>query len=209
MPTTAAQYFHALRRQIHRKFRKPLINFTPKSLLRYEPSSSRIEDLIEGSFHNVIDDPSAPDRNRVRRVLLCSGKVYYTLAQAREKAARRDDVAIIRIEQLYPFPEAEIRAALDRYGRAAEICWVQEEPQNRGAWRFIEPRLRQMFPDQVITYVGREEAASPAVGSMKMHQVEEQELISHAMALPPREQPVQETAKQAPATAPATQQVDG
>ncbi|HEV2296479.1 MAG TPA: 2-oxoglutarate dehydrogenase E1 component [Tepidisphaeraceae bacterium] len=209
MPTTAAQYFHALRRQIHRKFRKPLINFTPKSLLRYEPSSSRIEELTEGHFRNVIDDPQAPDRNRVQRVLLCSGKVYYTLAQAREKANKHNDIAIVRVEQLYPFPENEIRAALDKYGRASEVCWVQEEPQNRGAWRFIEPRLRQMLPDQVINYIGREEAASPATGSIKMHQIEEQELIAHAMSIPPREAPVKEAVSQAPATAPATQQVDG
>jgi 2-oxoglutarate dehydrogenase E1 component len=208
MPTTAAQYFHALRRQIHRKFRKPLINFTPKSLLRFEPSSSRIEELIDGAFHNVIDDPHAPDRHRVQRVLLCSGKVYYTLAAAREKAKHDGGIAIVRIEQLYPFPEGEIRAILDKYG-AAEVCWVQEEPQNRGAWRFIEPRLRQMLPDQVITYFGREEAASPATGSSKMHQIEEAEFIGHAMELPPREAPVKESVMQTPATAPATQQVDG
>ena len=116
----------------------------------------------------------------------------------------------MRVEQLYPFPEADIRAALDRYGRAAEICWVQEEPQNRGAWRFMEPRLRHMLPDQVISYIGREEAASPAVGSIKMHQVEEAELVSQAMSLPQREAPpVKESADQVPATAPATQQVDG
>jgi 2-oxoglutarate dehydrogenase E1 component len=210
VPTTAGQYFHLLRRQIHRKFRKPLFNFMPKSLLRFEPSSSRIEELTDGSFHTVIDDPAAPpDRNRVRRVLLCSGKVYYTLAQAREKSGRQNEIAIVRVEQLYPFPEAEIRATLARYGRAAEVCWVQEEPQNRGAWRFIDPRLRAMFPYQVDSYIGRDEAASPAVGSMKMHQVEEAELVSHAMALPPRDEPVKEAVKQAPAAAPAAQQVDG
>jgi 2-oxoglutarate dehydrogenase E1 component len=209
VPTTAAQYFHLLRRQIHRKFRKPLVLMMPKSLLRFEPSSSRIEDLTEGTFHNVIDDASIQDRNRVQRVLLCSGKVYYTLAQAREKAGTQGDIAIVRVEQLYPFPEADIRAALNRYGRAAEICWVQEEPQNRGAWRFIEPRLRHMLPDQVISYIGREEAASPAVGSIKMHQVEEAELVSQALALPQREAPIKEAAKEVPATAPATQQVDG
>ncbi len=144
----------------------------------------------------------------MQRVLLCSGKVYYTLATAREKA-KQDGVSIVRIEQLYPFPEAEIAAALNKYGRAAEVCWVQEEPQNRGGWRFIEPRLREMLPVQVITYIGRDEAASPAVGSMKMHQIEEAELVAHAMEIAPREAPVTEAVKQAPATAPATQQVDG
>ena len=140
--TTPAQYFHLLRRQIHRRFRKPLVIFTPKALLRYEPSFSKLTDLTEGQFQSVIDDVHA-DREKVRRVLLCTGKVYYTLLAAREKGDC-PHCAIVRVEQLYPLPEAEIRAAAANYPRVEEIGWVQEEPENRGAWTFIEPRLRNV-----------------------------------------------------------------
>jgi 2-oxoglutarate dehydrogenase E1 component len=133
-------------------------------------------------------------------VLLCTGKVYYTLDAAREKDPR-DDVAIIRVEQLYPFPEESIRAAVDRYGRADEIAWVQEEPENRGAWTFMEPRLRAMFPDTLINYYGRDRSASPAVGSIKIHQQEEKDLVSSALGVRPQAVPAQ---KGTPATA-ATQ----
>jgi 2-oxoglutarate dehydrogenase E1 component len=202
VPTTAAQYFHLLRRQIHRKFRKPLVNLTPKSLLRFEPATSTIGELAEGAFQTVIDDPHKVDRDRVRRVLLCTGKVYYTLAAAREKAAN-GDVAIVRVEQLYPFPHKELAAVLSKYRRAQEVGWVQEEPRNRGAWGFMEPRLRPMLTDtQVLNYHGRDEAASPATGSMKMHQIEEQELIAHALDVSPRrEKAVTEVARTVPAAA--------
>ncbi|HYO10876.1 MAG TPA: 2-oxoglutarate dehydrogenase E1 component [Tepidisphaeraceae bacterium] len=207
-PTTPAQYFHLLRRQIHRKFRKPLVVFTPKGLLRYEPSFSTTEELTAGHFNAVIDDPHVHDRERIRRVLLCTGKVYYTLQAAREKtaaegngaAAAGADVAIIRVEQLYPFPEAEVRAMVDKYRRVEEIAWVQEEPRNRGAWTFMEPRLRAMFPDTLLAYYGRDESASPAVGSVKTHQVEEKELVAAALNIRPQAVPV---AKGTPATASA------
>src|SRR5207253_9306310 len=136
-----------------RKFRKPLVLFTPKALLRYEPSFSTLDELSAGEFQCVIDDPAARDRDRISRVLLCTGKVYYTLQAAREKSPDAcQDCAIIRVEQLYPFPESEICAAVSRYPRAHEIGWVQEEPKNRGAWTVLDPRLRQMFPDALLSY---------------------------------------------------------
>jgi 2-oxoglutarate dehydrogenase E1 component len=210
VPTTSAQYFHLLRRQIHRKFRKPLVNMTPKSLLRFEPATSTLAELAEGAFHPVIDDPHQPDRERVRRVLLCAGKVYYTLAQARQKQAN-GDVAIVRVEQLYPFPQKELAAVLSKYRRAQEVGWVQEEPKNRGAWSFMDPRLRSMLTDtQVLNYHGRDEAASPATGTMKMHQVEEQELIAHALDVTPaRPAQAATAAKAVPASAGSQQAVDG
>jgi 2-oxoglutarate dehydrogenase E1 component len=184
VPTTPAQYFHALRRQVQRKFRKPLINMMPKSLLRFEPSASRLEDFTDGAFQVVLDDPTTPDPGNVRRVLLCSGKVYYALAAAREKE-RAGGIAIVRVEQLYPFPRKELMAVLNKYRRAQEFVWVQEEPRNRGAWSFISPRLSDMLPDTVVQYVGRDESASPAAGAFKMHQVEEQEILTAALGRQP------------------------
>src|SRR5207248_5059215 len=132
VPTTPAQYFHLLRRQIHRKFRKPLILMMPKSLLRFDASASRIEEFADNTLQLVIDDPAAPERDSVRRVLFCSGKIYYSLAAAREKAKLKD-VAVVRVEQLYPYPRNEIQAVLARYRQSREIAWVQEVPRNRGA----------------------------------------------------------------------------
>jgi 2-oxoglutarate dehydrogenase E1 component len=186
-----AQHFHALRRQIHRTFRKPLIIMSPKSLLRYEPSFSRIEAFTDGAFQLVIDDPAAPQRDHVRRVLLCSGKVYYTLAAAREKEeAESREIVLVRVEQLYPFPRRELQQILAKYRHVEEIGWIQEEPKNRGAWTFMEPRLRELLPDNtVLSYYGRDEAASPATGSYKVHQIEERELVSAALELPTRRMP--------------------
>lgn len=181
VPSTSAQYFHALRRQIHRKFRKPLVLMMPKKLLRYDPSGASLRDLTEGAFQNVIDDPTVTDRHQVRRLLICTGKVYYTLQAARDKNNIKD-IAIVRVEQLYPFPQKELDQVLRRY-RTGDIVWVQEEPKNRGAWSFMEPRLRAMLPDTVVRYEGRSAAASPATGSHKMHELEEQELISAALNL--------------------------
>ena len=183
VPTTPAQYFHLLRRQIHRKFRKPLVLMTPKSLLRYEPSFSRIEDFTDHALQLVIDDPGQPERDSVRRILFCSGKLFYSLFTAREKEGAKG-TALVRVEQLYPFPRKEIQVVMAKYRQAREICWVQEEPKNRGAWGFMEPRLRELLPDPaVLTYFGRDESASPATGSYKMHQVEEQEIIGHALEI--------------------------
>jgi 2-oxoglutarate dehydrogenase E1 component len=194
--------FHALRRQIHRTFRKPLVLMTPKSPLRFTPSWSKLSELTDAGFQVVFDDPARIERDEVRRVLFCSGKVFYSLAAAREKAGLKN-VAIVRIEQLYPFPKKEVQAILAKYRQAREICWVQEETRNRGGWRFMEDKLRDMLPDPaVLSYFGRAEAASPATGSYKAHEQEEQEIISHALDLPPNQpSPAAQVAVQQPATA--------
>ncbi|MGH7214835.1 MAG: 2-oxoglutarate dehydrogenase E1 component, partial [Tepidisphaeraceae bacterium] len=195
-PSLPSQYFHALRRQIRRKFRKPLVFMKPKALLRFEPGTSKIDDFIEGTgFQLVIDDPApfTQERAKIRRLILCSGKVFFTLSAAREKESITD-TAIVRIEQLYPYAKKEIQAILAKYRATEEIIWVQEEPQNRGAWMFMEPRLRELLPETaVLNYVGREAAASPATGIHKMHIVEEQEIISHALDLQARRAKAQAT----------------
>ena len=186
IPSTPAQYFHLLRRQIHRKFRKPLVLMMPKALLRKEGALSDLSEFTDGAFQNVIDDPSIKpaDRDRVRRVLVCTGKVYYTLRDAARAVQRESDIAIVRVEQLYPFPAEELAKVLTGYARKQEVMWVQEEPQNRGAWTFMEPRLRSMLPDTIVNYVGRDAAASPATGSMAGHVQEERELVEAALNLP-------------------------
>jgi 2-oxoglutarate dehydrogenase E1 component len=180
-PTHPAQYFHLLRRQMHRRFRKPLIVTTPKSLLRDERSTSRLDDFTKGAFKLVLDDPKAPDRDKVRRLLLCSGRVYFTLDAAREV---RDTahLAIVRVEQLHPFPRQELQAVLSRYRRVQEVVWVQEEPRNMGAWSYMVPRLRELLPKMCeLTYQGRDAAASPATGSFRLHQAEERVFVERAL----------------------------
>jgi 2-oxoglutarate dehydrogenase E1 component len=189
--TTPAQYFHALRRQMHRKFRKPLVVMTPKSLLRHKLAVSPRADFTEGTFHTVLDDVAlgdAPeagvriDRGRVTRLLLCSGKVYYDLLAGRRERTM-DDVAIVRVEQLYPFPQRELAAVFAAYPGAKRVAWVQEEPWNMGAWQFLYHRLRRVVPeDRALVYVGRSEAASPATGSYKVHQTEQADLVNRAFA---------------------------
>ncbi len=182
MPSRPSTYFHMLRRQQHRKFRKPLILFMPKELLRKEESLCNIEEFTDQQLSLVIDDPQVKDREKVKRLLLCAGKVYYTLDKARREN-KIEDVAIIRLEQFYPFPQAELVAAMNKYRRVSEVSWVQEEPQNRGGWTFVQPFLRAMLPDSLISYHGREAAASPATGSMAMHKAEEHEFVSSALNL--------------------------
>src|SRR5665213_172701 len=198
-PSTPAQYFHLLRRQMHRNFRKPLINMMPKALLRFAPSFSKVEDFTNAGFNLVLDDPLAPDRDNVKRILFCSGKAFYTLNQAREKENVKD-VAIVRVEQLYPFPKKEIQSILARYRQAREIAWVQEESRNRGAWRFMEDHLRGLLPDPaVLNYFGRDEAASPATGSHNMHDKEQSDIVTAALEIVPKEQ--REVQTKAPAVA--------
>jgi 2-oxoglutarate dehydrogenase E1 component len=176
-PSAPAQYFHLLRRQMKRDFRKPLIVMTPKSLLRLKAASSPVAELVEGRFHEVLDDTSA-EAGRVRRVLLCSGKIYYDLA---ERRAQREagDVAVVRLEQFYPFPEDMLARALRRYRHAKECVWVQEESQNMGGWSFVEPRLRAM--GYSVEYVGRDASASPATGSHEVHVREQREVVEAAV----------------------------
>jgi len=184
-PSTPAQYFHVLRRQMKRTFRKPLILMMPKANLR--DAISKLSDLTDSQFQLVLEDPNNPPRERVRRLLLCSGRVYFNLEKAREKAGV-DDVAIVRVEQLYPYPQKELQAIISKYRGVSEIGWVQEEPKNRGAWTFMSARLEPMLPETaVLKYYGRDEAASPAVGSKKVSDAEEAELIARALELPARE----------------------
>ena len=187
-PTTPAQLFHLLRRQVKRNFRKPLIVMTPKSLLRISEkkpvelqAASPLGDFTAGHFREVLDDQKArPDL--VTRLLLCSGKVYYDLAAKRDELGTQA-VAVIRLEQLYPWPQDQLAAVLGRYRRCSEWVWVQEESQNMGGWSFVEPRLRGMnFP---FEYVGRDASASPATGSHHVHEREQELLVNGAFAVKP------------------------
>ncbi|MDG3005165.1 2-oxoglutarate dehydrogenase E1 component [Paludisphaera mucosa] len=178
VPSTPAQYFHMLRRQVRRNFRKPLIVMTPKSLLRRKECVSPVDQLVVGGFHDVLDDPTAP--KSARRLLLCSGKVYFDLAAKRAEVGKGGDVAIVRLEQPYPFPAEELKRILDGYPDVRDWAWVQEESQNMGAWTFVAPRLEELmgFPFQ---YVGRDASASPATGSKLVHDREQAELVEAAV----------------------------
>jgi 2-oxoglutarate decarboxylase len=179
--TTAAQYFHLLRRQMKRDVRKPLVVFTPKSILRARTSRSKVEDLLSGSFREVLDDPSVDDPSSVRRVVLCSGKVAYDAMAARDEA--QAPVAVVRVEQLYPWPEQQIGEVLARYERASEVYWLQEEPENMGPWTFVHSRLHRLLRDDfTLRHVSRVESASPATGSATVHQQELAELLEKILA---------------------------
>jgi 2-oxoglutarate dehydrogenase E1 component len=178
-PTTPAQYFHLLRRQVVRRYRKPLVVMAPKSLLRLPAASSSLDELTSGTFRRVLPDPAAPPASGVARVMLCSGKVYYDLAEER---ARRGDArtAIVRLEQLYPWRAEQVREAVAAYPAARELVWVQDEPHNMGAWLFVAPRLRALFPALSLREVTRPESASPATGSHKAHVIEQERLMKEA-----------------------------
>ncbi len=176
--TTPAQFFHLLRRQVRRDFRKPLIVMSPKSLLRHPSAVSRISDLTNGGFQEIIDDPTAPARPG--RVILCSGKVYYDLCDYRNKHLQ-SDTAIIRVEQLYPLHTERIREIAERT-RGARIVWCQEESQNMGAWSWISPQLADIF-QLIPIYAGRDASASPAVGSLALHKIELANLLKDAFTL--------------------------
>jgi len=179
-PTTPAQMFHCLRRQVLRVWRKPLVVMTPKSLLRSPSCVSTMDDLVHGSFQRVIPDASATLPREIRRILLCSGKVAYELEKRRQENGRRD-VAIVRVEQLYPLPKRALEKVLADYAVGTPAVWVQEEPENMGAWRFFRihfgDRLLDRFP---FSGVCRQSAASPATGSKKSHDMEQNELLSAA-----------------------------
>jgi len=188
--TTPANYFHALRRQLHRNFRKPLVVFTPKSLLRHKLAVSKLAEMATGStFRFVIPeiDPIAPAED-VRRVVICSGKVYYDLlAQRRERSI--NDVAILRLEQIYPFPERNLGRVLAAYPNATSVVWCQEEPENMGAWSFVDRRIEKVLRGieghkvRRPVYVGRAEAASPATGLARTHAAEQSALVGNALGL--------------------------
>ena len=180
-PTTPAQYFHLLRRQVQPGMERPLIVMTPKSLLRLPAASSSIGELATGGFRPLIDDVEISDSSAVKRVVLCSGKVFYDLAEARKKSEDRS-VAIVRLEQFYPFPLKSIRETLEKYSNATELVWAQEEPQNMGGWTFINERLENLLPGcERARFVGRTASASPATGSYSIHQKEQAELIAQAL----------------------------
>ncbi len=178
-PTTAAQYFHMLRRQMMRSVRKPLIVMTPKSLLRASVARSTTAELATGTFSETLDDPSAPALADVKRILLCTGKIAYPLMEAR--TTRGAPVAVVRVEQLYPFPDEQLDAIFARYPNLEEIRWVQEEPRNMGAWTFIYSKLaRKLWGSLKLTVESRAESASPATGSATIHQQEQDQLIAAA-----------------------------
>ncbi len=186
VPTTPAQTFHMLRRQALRPSRKPLIVMSPKRLLRHKQAVSTFEELATGKFETVLDDPSLDiDRKKVNRIVLCSGKVYYDLLEKRTELGR-NDVALIRIEQLYPFPVQRLKQILQSYNIPKSIVWCQEEPMNQGAWYCSQHNMRnvimQIDPDLRLEYVGREASASPAVGSMSLHVEQQQALVLDAVA---------------------------
>jgi 2-oxoglutarate dehydrogenase E1 component len=179
--TTPAQLFHALRRQMHRDFRKPLIIMSPKSLLRHPSAVSRIDDFTAGSFQEILDDPAAPAKPG--RIVLCTGKVYYDLLEYREKnKSNITDAAIVRIEQLYPLHRNRLAELFDKYGHGTRLIWCQEEPQNMGAWSWIAPQLEEIFGHKAI-YAGRDAAASPAVGALAIHKMERAALLQDAFNL--------------------------
>lgn len=176
IPTTPAQQFHLLRRQLHRDYRKPLIIMTPKSLLRHKQAVSTLTDLAEGRFQPIMMTTEADSAKKIKRVVLCSGKVYYDLI-----AQQNSDTVFIRLEQLYPFPDDELKIALKSYQSVFNIVWCQEEPQNQGAWQWIQTRLQAcLLPQQTLQYAGRPEAASPAAGSPLQHAIEQKALVNAA-----------------------------
>ncbi|MCH2160862.1 MAG: 2-oxoglutarate dehydrogenase E1 component [Phycisphaerales bacterium] len=182
-PSRASQVFHMIRRQMMQPFRKPLIVMTPKSMLRMPVAKSPIERFVTGGFLNTIDDTmfseQGSDRSKVKRVAFCTGKIYYELND-RRREIERDDIAIVRIEQLYPFPAGEIREILDRYPAAEHVDWIQEEPRNMGAFRFIQTTMADTF-DIKINGICRDESASPAVGSSKVHAQEQEAILTEAI----------------------------
>jgi 2-oxoglutarate dehydrogenase E1 component len=176
--TTPAQLFHALRRQQKRPFRRPLVVMSPKSLLRHPAAVSPVTELASGAFHELLDDPSPPAE--IRRVVLCTGKVFYDLLARRSQLAA-SATALVRVEQLYPFPGRQLEELLGRYPNSAELVWAQEEPQNRGAFRFMQATLATELPHRPLVYVGRRASASPATGSARQHQREQQQLVTEAI----------------------------
>jgi multifunctional 2-oxoglutarate metabolism enzyme len=182
-PTTSVQYFHLLRRQVLPGMERPLIIMTPKSLLRLPAASSSVDQLTSSGFKPVIDDHEVSDPAKVERVVLCSGKIYYDLVDARKKA-QEQRVAVVRLEQFYPFPVSGLREVLARYPKARQLVWTQEEPQNMGGWTFVEARLMNLLPGcERPRYVGRVASASPATGSYSIHQKEQARLVAEALAL--------------------------
>jgi len=182
VPSTAGQFFHMIRRQVNRPMRKPLIVMTPKSLLRKKEAATPIAELTSGGFQVVIPEVEKLSAKKVKRVVFCAGKVYYDIVAERAKRSM-DEVAVVRIEQLYPFPHEEFQAQIDAYPNASSIVWCQEEPGNQGAWHRIQHYLaRHMRPDQQLAFAGRKSSASPAVGYLQLHTEQQKELVDAALS---------------------------
>lgn len=181
VPSTPAQVFNMLRRQVVRPMRRPLVVMSPKSLLRHPLAVSSLEELSEGTFHNVIGEVDDIKPENVERVVFCSGKVYYELLEQRRKN-EQENVAIVRVEQLYPFPEEELKAEIEKYSHVKQWVWCQEEPQNQGAWYCSQHHFRACIPEgSYLTYAGRKASAAPAVGYMSVHVKEQQALVTDAL----------------------------
>jgi len=183
VPSTPAQMFHLIRRQMVRNCRKPLIVMTPKSLLRHKLCVSTLDDLSHGGFSWVLPELDELDTAKVKRVVICAGKVYYELLEAR-RLNRIHDVAILRIEQVYPFPGKQLDKILKNYKNTNELIWCQEEPKNQGAWDFSKTRIPALINKRwQLGYAGREPSSAPAVGSAKLHAKEQMEIINKALGI--------------------------
>ena len=178
--TTPAQYYHLLRRQARRQRVRPLVIFTPKSLLRLPQATSRLDELTAGGFQPVLDDPAVGAADGVTRLVFCSGKLYYELAAAAGEL-KTDRPAIVRIEQLYSFPELQVREVLSRYPQLQTVVWAQEEPRNMGAWSWVAPRLSECLAGRPLVYAGRPERASPAEGYHHAHSIEQARILAVAL----------------------------
>jgi 2-oxoglutarate decarboxylase len=181
VPSTPASYFHLLRRHTLDGVQRPLVVFTPKSMLRNKAAVSPVEDFTDDSrFWSVIDDPTVPEPDAVRKILFVSGKLYYELAAEQDKIGATD-TAIVRIEQLYPVPMKRLQAVFDRYPGATDIRWVQEEPANQGSWPFYGLHLPELFPDLPrLSRVSRRMMSAPSAGSSKVHEIEQRQIIEKA-----------------------------
>jgi 2-oxoglutarate dehydrogenase E1 component len=186
VPTTPSQVFHMLRRQVKRPLRKPLVAITPKSLLRHKEATSELDDLTSGTFKTVLPEKEPSDPKKVTRLILCSGKVYFDLLE-RKKADERDDVAIVRIEQLYPFPGDDLDELLSQHSKLKHVVWCQEEPMNQGAWYCSQHHMRNALhrhnPKLYLQYAGRDASAAPACGHMSVHIEEQKKLVNDAFEI--------------------------
>lgn len=181
VPSNAAQVFHMLRRQMIRNLRKPLVVMSPKSLLRHKGATCELADLVKGTFQVVIPEVKAIEPKKVKRVVLCSGKVYYDV-EAKREAEKIEHVAILRVEQLYPFPEPELKEALAKYPSATEVVWCQEEPMNQGVWYSSQHHINAcLLPKQTLRFAGREASASPAAGYLSAHNEQQEKLVNDAL----------------------------
>jgi 2-oxoglutarate dehydrogenase E1 component len=187
VPSTPAQIFHLLRRQMVRNCRKPLIIMTPKSLLRHKACISTLEDLTQGEYQWVLPEIDEIDPEKVKRVILCCGKLYYELLEKRRQD-KNDSVAIVRLEQIYPLPGPQLNKILSVYSNTNDLLWCQEEPKNQGAWDFCKPRLAAMLDKRwTVNYAGRQPSSAPAVGSAKLHALQQKEILEQAFSFEMRE----------------------